>query len=425
MVSYIKLRNQNPAGRRGFDFSKTHVIVFASSHEGDYMSKIYDAIVVGLRAMGSAALYQLSLRTSNILGLEQFSLFHEMGSSHGDSRVYRQAIGEGSFYAPLVIRSLEIAKKLEHRTNLELFTRTGGLIMASPSVNSSLHGSKDFLGETIRSAQEHAIYHEALDLAGIKNISSQFNLLGDEMGYYERGAGFMRPENCIRAQLSQALLNGAQIHSEEQVIGIDPKSEDIVSVKTDNKEYSARKVIICAGPWIGKILGSKYDKLFQVHRQVLYWFDIGDNFLDFSPRWFPVFLWIRGREFLYGFPAIDGRFGGVKVASEVNDPVDPDMVDRNVTDKEIKEMSEKVKQFLPALNSSVCLKSKACLYTETSDKHFVIDYHPEMSNVIIASPCSGHGFKHSLAIGQVLAEMAIDDKSTFDIDPFSLKRFKV
>lgn len=387
------------------------------------MKKPYDTIVVGLGAMGSAALYQLSLRTSNVLGLEQFSLFHEIGSSHGDSRIYRQGIGEGSFYAPLAIRSLEIAKKLEHRTNLNLFTRTGGLIMASPSVNSSLHGNEDFLGETIGSAQEHAVYHEVLDSIGIKNISPQFNLFGDETGYYERGAGFMRPENCIRAQLSQALINGAQIHSEEKVLGIDAESEDIVSVKTDSKEYSARKVIICAGPWIGKILGSKYDKLFQVHRQVLYWFDVGDNFLYFSPRWFPVFLWVRGQEFLYGFPAIDGRFGGVKVATEVDNPVDPDTVDRNVTDKEIKEMSEKVKQFLPALNSSVCLKAKACLYTETSDKHFVIDYHPEMPNVIIASPCSGHGFKHSLAIGQVLAEMAIDGKTSFDISHFSSNRF--
>ena len=137
-----------------------------------------------------------------------------------------------------------------------------------------------------------------------------------------------------------------------------------------------------------------------------------------------MFIWLRGGQFLYGFPAIDGRFGGVKIATEVNYPVDPDIVDRNVTDKEKQEMTERVKQFLPGLKSG-CLKVKACLYTETSDRHFIIDYHPEMHNVIIASPCSGHGFKHSLAIGQVLAEMAVDAKSTFDIGPLSLKRFKV
>lgn len=386
------------------------------------MSKPYDVIVIGLGAMGSAALYQLSLRTTNILGLEQFSLSHELGSSHGDSRIYRQGIGEGSFYSPLAIRSLEIAKKLEHITNLSLFTRTGGLIMASPSLNSSVHGSKDFIGETVRSAQEYAIYHETPDLDGIKIISSQFNLLGDEVGYYERGAGFMRPENCIKAQLSRALLNGAQIHSEERVIDIEPLLSDSVRVKTEHGEYFAKKVIVCAGPWIGKILGSKYGKLFQVHRQVLYWFDVGDSFLDFAPRWFPIFLWIRGQEFLYGFPAIDGRFGGVKVATEVDDPVDPDTVDRNVSESEKKEMSDKIRMFLPGLTSN-CLRAKACLYTETSDRHFIIDYHPEMANVIIASPCSGHGFKHSLAIGQVLAEMAIDGKTSFDISHFSLNRF--
>lgn len=387
------------------------------------MSKIYDAIVIGLGAMGSAALYQLSLKTRNALGLEQFSLFHEIGSSHGDSRIYRQAIGEGSFYTPLAIRSLEIAKKLEHRTNLELFTRTGGLVMTSSSVNSSLHGNDDFVGEAIRSAQVPGIYLEIVDPISIRNISSQFNLFGDEVGYYEYGAGFMRPENCIRAQLSQALLNGAQIHSEEKVIGIEPLPPDNVRVKTEHGEYFARKVIVCAGPWIGNVLESEYGKLFQVHRQVLYWFNVEDSFSNFGLGRFPVFLWLRNRQFLYGFPAIDGRHGGMKVATEVDDPVDPDTVDRNVTDKEIKEMSEKVKQFLPALHSSVCLKTKVCLYTETPDKHFVIDYHPETSNIIVASPCSGHGFKHSLAIGQVLAEMAMEGQTRFDISHFNLKRF--
>ena len=174
------------------------------------MNKLYDVIVIGLGAMGSAALYQLSLKGSNVLGLEQFPLLHEMGSSHGDSRIYRQAIGEGSFYTPLAVRSLEIARKLERLTNLDLFTRTGVMIMVSSSGSSSLHGNDDFLGETIRSAEEHHIYHHALSQAGIRTISSQFNLIGDEVGYYEREAGFLRPENCIRAQLSQALIRGAR-----------------------------------------------------------------------------------------------------------------------------------------------------------------------------------------------------------------------
>ncbi len=389
------------------------------------MNKPYDAIVIGLGAMGSAALYQLSLKTSNVLGLEQFSLFHELGSSHGDSRIYRQAIGEGLFYTPLAIRSLEIVKKLERLAHLDLFTRTGAIIMASSPGSSVLNGSSDFIGEAIRSARAHSIYIEALDLAGIRNLSSQFNLLGEEVGYYEHGAGFLRPENCIKAQLSQALLNGAQIHSEEKVINIELKSKNVVNVKTDSQEYTAKKVIVCGGPWIGKILGSNYENLFQVDRQVLYWFDVEDSFSNFSLGRFPVFLLFRDSHLFYGFPAIDGRHGGMKIATEVDDPIDPNMIDRSVTDKEIKEISEQVKHIFPALHSPVCLKTKACLYTKTPDKHFIIDYHPEMPNVIIASPCSGRGFKHSLAIGQVLAEMTIEGRTKFDISHFSLKRFNI
>lgn len=351
-------------------------------------------------------------------------MFHETGSSHGDSRIYRQATGEGSFYTPLAIRSLEIIKKLEHRTNFNLFTRTGVIILADSSGNVSLHGNKDFIGETIRSAQTYGIYHEILDSKGVGNISPHFNISDDGVGYYERGAGFLRPDNCIKAQLSQALLNGAQIHSKEKVISIESLKTGHIIIKTEDRDYNTKKVIVCAGPWIGKILGRKYENLFQVHRQVLYWFGIEDYFLDFTFVRFPVFIWLRGCQFLYGFPAINGRHGGMKISSEVDDLVDIDTIDRNVSERETKEMLEKVKQFFPALKSSSCLKSQSCLYTETSDRHFIIDHHPEMPNVIIASPCSGYGFKHSTAIGEILSQIVLDGKSQLDISHFSLKRFE-
>lgn len=387
------------------------------------MPKRYDVVVVGLGAMGSAALYQLSKRGAKAIGIDRFSPPHVFGSSHGDTRITRQAIGEGTFYTPLALRSYEIWRELEAQTGLDLLTTCGGLIMASRSDGPPIHGNKDFLGETVSAAKRYGISHNVFSTYDIKTRFPQFNLVGDEEGYYEPSAGFLRPENCVRANLTVASQLGAEMSIHDKVINIIPE-EDGVIVQAESDAYHAKKVIISVGAWISKIL-PEYASLFKVYRQVLYWFDVERAYNKFTKDKFPIFIWKRDQSFIYGFPAIDGPKGGLKIASETNTIVDPDSVNRKVSAIEIAKMHiENVCNAIPALKPK-CIKAVSCLYTSTSDSHFVVDFHPEYPQIIVASSCSGHGFKHSAAIGEVLANMAIDGKTKLDISPFSLKRFQI
>lgn len=382
----------------------------------------YDVVVVGLGAMGSAALYQLSKRGIRAIGIDRFSSPHNRGSSHGDTRITRQAIGEGDFYTPLALRSYEIWRELELQTGLDLLTTCGGIIIASPSDHSTLHGSKDFLGETISAAKKYRISHGVFSAYDIRTRFPQFNLVEDEEGYYEPMAGFLRPENCVKANLMAARQLGAEISVHDKVVDLIPISDGII-VQAESESFFSKKVIVSVGAWISKIL-PQYASLFAVSRQVQYWFDVETSYNQFTKDKFPVFMWQRDGGLTYGFPAIDGPKGGLKIGSENNITTDPDLVNREVSAKEITKMHiEKVFNAIPVIGPK-CIKAVSCLYTSTPDSHFVVDFHQEHPQIIIASPCSGHGFKHSAAIGEILSQMALDGESQVDISPFSLKRFK-
>lgn len=389
------------------------------------MEKKYQTIVLGLGAMGSATVYQLAKRGNRVLGIDQFSPPHSLGSTHGESRITRQAIGEGDHYVPLALRSHEIWAKMEKETGEELITTTaGGLIISSGAVTVSNH-VENFFENTVSAAKKFGIRHEILDATQIRARFPQFNVRDNEMGYYEYDAGFLRPENCVRTQLGLAEKHGAEIHRDERVERFTEEA-DGVHVWTSQGEYVVEKLILCAGPWLPELLGDAYTKTFSVIRQVMYWFDVKDSIEPFLPQHCPIYIWeLQGNsQGLYGFPAIDGPNGGVKIASEqYEQETTADSVRREVTEEETRAMYENfVAPFFPGL-SDRCLKSVACLYTNTPDSGFVIDTHPQFPSVTIASPCSGHGFKHSAAIGEVLAELATKGESTIDISAFKLGRF--
>lgn len=384
-------------------------------------------MVIGLGAMGSAALYQLSQKAKGkkIIGLDKFMPPHAMGSTHGESRITRQAIGENEIYTPLSLRSYEIWRQLESDTREECLTVTGGLIMASKS-EYNLHGRKDFLGETERAAVKHGIKHEMLNAHDIRTRFHQFMLTGTEEGYYEHEAGLLRPENCINANLRMALQGNGNVTAKtgEEVLGIKPMGNDRVMVFAGSHIYEAGQVILTVGPWINHLLNKRYRDLFKIYRQVMYWFHPRESIVPYKVGNFPIFIWQFNDGFIYGFPAIGGRDGGVKVASEQTTiQTDPDLVDHNVSNEEIQAMHKNfIANRLPGLSPN-CVRAVTCLYTVTPDWSFIVDRHPEFPQVIIASPCSGHGFKHSAAVGQILAELAIDGKSSFDISPFRIDRF--
>jgi sarcosine oxidase len=386
----------------------------------------FDTIVCGLGAMGSAAAYQLAKRGNKVLGLDRLSPPHANGSSHGESRIIRQAIGEGEEYVPLVLRSYELWREIEEATGNKLLTITGGLTLESQKSEAVMHGRRDFLDQAIRCAEKFHIRHEILETADIKKRYPQFAVT-DERGYFEYATGFLRPELCIEAQLYLARKHGAVVQTHETVISVETRGDAEVIIRTNRGVYSAEKVIITAGPWIGGFLPPAYAHLFKVYRQVMYWFDIREDCRAmFAPPGFPIFIWIfaKGGEFgFYGFPTLDGQT--IKIATEQFTALtDPDHVPRAVSLEEEQSMYKGyVQSRLPGI-SDRCRTATSCLYTVISDSNFVVDVHPDSDRIIIASPCSGHGFKHAAAIGEALAEQVIDGESKIDISSFSMRRFR-
>jgi sarcosine oxidase len=385
-----------------------------------------DTIVVGLGAVGSAAVYQLAKRGQRVLGIDQFSPPHDYGSSHGESRIIRQAIGEGEEYVPLALRSYELWREIEREAGKELLVITGGLILESQQSDSLMHGRRHFLDRSVECAKRFNIRHEILEPQDIRKHYPQFAVT-NEWGYFEYETGYLRPELCVQAQLQLAEKYGASLRTHEKVLAIKPDGlNGRVIVETDQAVYSADKLIIAAGSWVTQFLKPSYAQYFKIYRQVMFWFKIRDDLQDqFLPGKFPIFIWVFGNgdnNVFYGFPSLDGKT--IKIANEqyVN-VTTPEQVNREITTTEKNAMYENyVLGRLPDITNA-CDGAAACLYTTTPDSNFVIDFYPEQPQVLIASPCSGHGFKHSAAVGEVLAELVLEGRSRIDIGRFAIDRF--
>ncbi len=381
---------------------------------------MYDVVVVGLGAMGAAATYQLAKRGARVLGLDRFTPPHVHGSTHGGTRVTRLAVGEGEQYIPLVRRSHEIWRAIERESGADLLTQNGALIVSSPASKATTH-VEGFFRNTVTAAARHGIAHELLDAAQIRTRFPQFDVQDDESGYFEPEAGFVRPERAVAAQLDMAKKHGADIRTGETVLALESEAGGVM-VRTDRSTYKADKLIVSAGSWLPKLL-PQYEALFRIYRQVQFWFEPRDP-AAFAPDRFPVFIWDppTGTQALYGFPSVDDE--GFKIGTEYfAQTVDPDAASRDVSAEEIAAIYENlVAPHFPGV-SGRCLRAATCLYTVTSDFGFVIDTLPEAKNILLVSACSGHGFKHSAAIGEAAAQWALEGKSRIDLAPFRLSRF--
>jgi sarcosine oxidase len=387
----------------------------------------FDIVVVGLGAVGSAALHHAAKLGAKVIGIDRFDPPHDQGSSHGETRITRQAIGEGSEFVPLVLRSNELWEELEEVTGRTLMTRNGCLVLANRAVGGNHHGSRSFLQDTIDAANKYSIPHEQLTADEIRHRFPQFRLTADEDGYFEPGAGFLRPELCVETQIEQARKVGATVRTGEIVREVNPAAS-AVTILTDKERYEAAKVVITAGPWIAQFLPPEYTQHFRVYRQTLCWFDIAQNNERYAPNRFPVFIWITGnrvQDMLYGFPAIDGGAGGIKVATETYEgTVHPDAVSRDVSEAWVAGMyGDYIAPRFPDL-SKRCLRTATCLYTVTPDAKFVIDCADAGERILFASACSGHGFKHSPAIGEALARKALGIPTQVDLSPFAIARLR-
>jgi len=383
--------------------------------------KSADVIVVGLGAAGAAALYQLARRGVRAIGIDRFSPPHDLGSSHGETRITRIGVGEGAPYPPLARRSHEIWRELEAETGEDLLLQCGALIMGR--LGGRMHGRADFVGYTIEMARRFDVPHEVLDAAEIGARYPQLALTGNEAGYFEPGAGIVFPERCIAAQLALARRLGAEIVTGETVTTID-RIGGGVQVMTNAETYAASQVVLTAGAWTPGLVGAPL-KALAIQPQALHWFAAERPDLYGADR-FPVFIWLHGPaldDLFYGFPIPPApALQAVKVATEAFEAIaSPDGFDRTVPADLAEDVYRRhVTGRLTGLRPGA-VRSVRCLYTMAPDGDFVID-RLEDSGVIVASACSGHGFKHSAAIGEMLADAAMS-RDLVAPDAFRLGRF--
>jgi sarcosine oxidase len=371
----------------------------------------HDVIVVGLGGMGSAAAYHLAARGQRVLGLEKFTPAHDRGSSHGGSRIIRQSYFEDPAYVPLLLRAYELWEELAKESGREVYRVTGGLFSGPPECL-TVAGSR-------RAAEEWSLPHEVLDATGIRARFPNFTPQQGDIAVYEAMAGFARPEMTVQAHIDLATQEGATLNFGEQVREW-TETAGGVRVTTDRGSYTAGQVVICPGAWAPQLL-AEFDIPITVERQVLYWLDPIGGTAAFENQ--PIFIDENAAGMqVYGFPAIDGPTGGVKVAFFRKGIVcTPDTIDRVVHPGEITEMRDRVGALLPALDGP-CLHSATCMYSNTPDEHFVIARHPDSSNVTVACGFSGHGFKFVPVVGEILADLAMTGTTNHPIALFDPRR---
>ncbi len=373
----------------------------------------YNAIVLGLGAMGSATLYHLARRGWRALGLEQFGPGHTKGSSHGDSRIIRETYFEHPLYVPLVQRAHELWRELEERSGTSLMTITGGMMIGPPN-GSVVTG-------TLRSADEHNLPHAILTPAEVREQFPAFRLGDGLVAVFDPHAGFLDPEACNRAHVEMARAAGAEARFNEPVVDWIPDGSG-VRVTTAAAAYSADRLVLTGGAWNSQLLPDVMLPL-TVERQAVFWLEPASDTSLYEAARFPIYAYeYRAGSICYGFPRLPR---GVK-ASVMHDGaivLNPDGVNRTVGDSEINPLRAALRPVLPALAEAPVRESDVCLFTNTPDHDFVIDFHPFCPQVLISSPCSGHGFKFASAIGEIQAELLTTGKTQFDLSPFRIGRW--
>ena len=366
----------------------------------------YDVIIAGLGAMGSAAVCHLARAGRRVAGFDRYSPPHTYGSSHGQTRIIREAYFEHPTYVPLVQRAYLLWEELARSSQTRLFLQTGGLMIGPPD--------GVVFGGAKRSADTHHLPYEILTAGQVRKRFPALRPSDEMAAILEPRAGVLFPEQCVAAHLAEAARHHARLHPEEPILSWKPDGQG-VRVTTARGAYMASHLILSAGSWLQSLLPQLPLPL-RVERQILFWFaSTGDPSL-FYPESCPIHLWeYERRRFFYGFPDLGS---GVKVAGHhEGETTSADQVRREVSAVEVEAMRQVVRRFLPAADGSL-ISSTVCLYTNTPDEHFWIDRHPEHPQVVIASPCSGHGFKFSSAIGEALSQIVIDGHSQCDLSLF-------
>lgn len=371
----------------------------------------YDVAVVGLGVTGSAAAWGLARRGLQVIAFEQHAALHAYGSSHGRTRIIREAYFEHPLYVPLVQRAYELWAELERRTGRTLLRLTGGLMLGAPD--------SAVFGGALRSAREHGLAHEVLTARAVRGRFPGLAPAAGLEAVLEPRAGLLFTEECVSALQEAARGEGAAIEHGRPVTAWQADASG-VTVATPAGSHRVAHVVLCAGPWLPRLLPPLARPL-HVERQLSHWFEPARRAREFDAERCPVTIWEHapGRVF-YTIPDPGGH--GFKAGIHHDgERVDPDTVRREPTAEDEERVRALLARFLPDANGPL-LEARVCLYTNAPDEHFVLDRHPASPRVIVASPCSGHGFKFAPAVGEVISDLVADGRARFDLSPFALAR---
>jgi sarcosine oxidase len=370
----------------------------------------YDAIVLGAGGIGSAALSALARRGARVLGIERFGPAHDRGSSHGRTRMIRQAYFEYPDYVPLVLRSYGLWRELAARRGEQLFFETG-LLEVGPADGVVVPG-------VIRSAGQHNLEVEEVNAAEVSRRWPGFRVPHGMTGVYEPRAGYLPVEACVRAQLADATAAGAELRTDETVVDCQGAASEI-TVVTDRGRYTAARLVITAGAWAGDWL-SDLKIAFQVRRKPQFWFATESPAYRVGART-PAFLYETPSGVFYGFPEIDT--GEIKVSEHSGGQVvaDPLAVNRDVDPADQQRVGDFISACLPGVSQRMTHHA-VCMYTMSSDEHFIVDRHPADDRVAFVAGLSGHGFKFAPVLGEALADLTLEGRSDLPIGFLNCQR---
>jgi sarcosine oxidase len=372
------------------------------------MTLTYDVAIVGLGAMGSATAYTLARRGRRVVAFDTYAPPHAHGSSHGKTRIIREAYYEHPVYVPLLRRAFEAWHEVERASGQPLYRRTGGIMIGPPN--------GELVTGALASVTSHSIPHRVLSANGIRRMFPALQPLDDWVGVLERRAGVLFPEQCVTAFHSLAARAGADLRLNERVTGWRAGPGAVV-VTTTSGTFTASQLVIAAGPWVHE-LAPHLGVTLLIERQLAHWLAPSSHSELFGPDHFPIALWEYSGDRIF---ASQPDFGsGVKVGMHHDgESTDPDTVDRTVHPHEDAQVLDLARRFLPFARGRV-LDRSVCLYTNTRDHNFLIDFHPAHGNVLVLSPCSGHGFKFSVVIGEIAADLLAGVQPPYDLSPFRI-----
>ncbi len=383
-----------------------------ASGEPYVADKVYDVIVVGVGGMGAAACWQLARRGRRVLGLERFDIPHAHGSSHGVTRIIRLAYYESADYVPLLKRAFELWREASSAAGEPLLVTTGSLD-AGPADSDVFSGS-------LASCRAHNLPHEVLTGAEVNARHPGYRLPADFAAVFQPDGGFVLSERAIVAHATMAMAAGAEIHAREKVLEWSPIAGGGVRVVTTRGKYEAGRLALSAGAWIGDLIPA-LKSIAVPERQVLGWFQPADP-TKFAPSAFPVLNLLVDEDRYYLLP-IHG-VPGLKIGlyHHLGQRGHADTLSREVTAEDEAVLRRCIARYFPDADGPV-MSLHSCMFTNTPDEHFIIDTLPGHPEVVVASPCSGHGYKFASVVGEIIADLATSGESRFNLSMFRFDRF--